>query len=262
MSALWTYDALLDATGGRPLGARPDELTGISIDSRAIGAGEAFFAIRGERFDGHDFASMALMRGAGTAVVAEDRLAGLGRIKGSLTVVPDVLEALRRLGAAARERSEAGIVAVTGSVGKTSTKEMLAIALGADGPVHYSPASFNNHWGVPLTLARMAEDARYGVFEIGMNHAGEIEPLVKLVRPHVAIVTTVEPVHLEYFKDVKGIARAKAEIFTGVVPGGAAVINRDNPHYALLGEAREGSRHQAHRRLRRAQEAPRCGWNR
>jgi UDP-N-acetylmuramoyl-tripeptide--D-alanyl-D-alanine ligase len=114
---------------------------------------------------------------------------------------------------------------------------MLALTLSADGQVHYSPASFNNHWGVPLTLARMSEDARYGVFEIGMNHAGEIEPLVKLVRPQVAIVTTIEPVHLEYFKDVKAIARAKAEIFRGVVEGGAAVVNRDNPHFAQLSRA-------------------------
>jgi UDP-N-acetylmuramoyl-tripeptide--D-alanyl-D-alanine ligase len=234
VSALWTYEALLEATGGRPLGARPETIAGVSIDSRTVAAGEAFFAIRGDRLDGHDFASMAIMRGAGTAVVAEERLAGLGRIKGSLTVVPDVMEALRCLAAAARARSSAGIVAVTGSVGKTSTKEMLALALAADGAVHYSPASFNNHWGVPLTLARMPVEARYGVFEIGMNHAGEIEPLVRLVRPQVAIVTTVEPVHLEFFKDVKAIARAKAEIFLGVAAGGAALVNRDNPHYALL----------------------------
>jgi UDP-N-acetylmuramoyl-tripeptide--D-alanyl-D-alanine ligase len=219
---------------GRPVGARPEAVTGISIDSRTIEPGEAFFAIHGDRFDGHDFASMAVARGAATAVVGEDRLASLGRIKGSLTVVDDVLDALRGLGVAARARSEARIAAITGSVGKTTTKEMLATALAPDGAVHYSPASFNNHWGVPLTLARMPRDARYGVFEIGMNHPGEIEPLVRMVRPHVAIVTTVEPVHLEYFKDVKAIAKAKAEIFSGVEPGGAAIINRDNPHYAQL----------------------------
>ncbi len=231
---LWTYDAFFTAMGGRPVGVRPDRITGISIDSRTVEPGEAFFAIHGDRFDGHDFVSMALARGAATAVVASDRLAGLGRIKGSLTVVGDVLDALRALGIAARARSDAKIAAVTGSVGKTSTKEMLAAALAPDGPVHYSPASFNNHWGVPLTLARMPREAKYGVFEIGMNHAGEIEPLVKMVRPHVAIITTVEPVHLEYFKDVKAIARAKAEIFLGVEPGGGAIINRDNPHYAQL----------------------------
>jgi len=235
MSApLWTYDDFLAATGGRRQGAAPDAVTGISIDSRTLAPGEAFFAIKGDVHDGHDYATMALAKGAATAVVADSRLAGLGRSKGCLTIVDDVLDALRRLGVAARARSSAGIVAVTGSVGKTGTKEMLAAALAPDGDVHYSPASFNNHWGVPLTLARMPASAKYGVFEIGMNHAGEIEPLVKLVRPQVAIITTVEPVHLEYFKDVKAIARAKAEIFLGVVPGGAVILNRDNSHYALL----------------------------
>ena len=231
---LWSYADLLAATGGRPLGARPAAIAGISIDSRTIAAGEAFFAIRGDTFDGNDFASMALARGAATAVVRADRLPSLGRSSGSLTVVADVLEALTALGLAARARSEARIAAITGSVGKTGTKEMLAAALAADGPTHASPASFNNHWGVPLTLARLPASARYGVFEIGMNHAGEIAPLVAMARPHAAIVTNVEPVHLQYFDDVKAIARAKAEIFTGVEAGGAAILNRDNPHYALL----------------------------
>jgi UDP-N-acetylmuramoyl-tripeptide--D-alanyl-D-alanine ligase len=180
--------------------------------------------------------TFALAGGASTAVVSEGRLAGLGRITGSLTIVRDVLEALGTLGVAARQRSTARLTAVTGSVGKTSTKEMLATALSYEGAVHFSPASFNNHWGVPLTLARMPRDARYGIFEIGMNHAGEITPLTRMVRPHVAIVTAVEPVHLEYFNSVEDIARAKAEIFLGVEPGGAAVINRDNPHYGLLAE--------------------------
>jgi UDP-N-acetylmuramoyl-tripeptide--D-alanyl-D-alanine ligase len=165
-------------------------------------------------------------------VVAEDRISSLGRVKGSLTIVADVLGALGELGRAARARSGAKIAAITGSVGKTGTKEMLARGLAPEGPVHASPASFNNHWGVPLT--RRGCRARFAVFEIGMNHAGEIEPLVKMVRPHAAIVTTVEPVHLEYFKDVKAIAKAKGEIFLGLEPGGAAIINRDNPHYAAL----------------------------
>ena len=237
---LWTFADLVAATAGRPVGPEPDSVTGISIDSRTVGSGEAFFAIRGDRFDGHDFVGMALAGGAATAVVAEDRLASLGRITGSLVVVSDVLEALSALGRAARERSSARIAAVTGSVGKTGTKEMLALALAPDGAVHYSPASFNNHWGVPLSLARMPHSAGFAVFEIGMNHAGEIAPLTRMVRPHVAVVTTVEPVHLEYFGSVADIARAKAEIFEGVVPGGAAVINRDNPHFDLLaGLARE-----------------------
>lgn len=237
---LWTFSDFLSATGGRSVGADPQTLSGISIDSRTVEPGEAFFAIAGERFDGHDFATRALSQGAATAVVAEDKLVTLGHVSGSLTVVDDVLAALVSLSRAARARSEAGVVAVTGSVGKTGTKEMLAAALAPDGPVHSSPASFNNHWGVPLTLARLPTEARFGVFEIGMNHAGEIEPLVKLVRPHAAIVTTVEPVHLEFFEDVDGIARAKGEIFLGLEPGGAAIINRDNPHFeALAGMARE-----------------------
>ncbi len=231
---LWTWGPFLAATGGRPLGPPPEAITGISIDSRTIRPGEAFFAIRGDTHDGHDYVSLALAGGAATAVVGEDRLAGLGRITGSLTVADDVLAALSGVGVAARLRSKAQIAAITGSVGKTTTKEMLAAALVPSGTVHSSPASFNNHWGVPLTLARMPREARYGVFEIGMNHAGEIEPLTRMVRPHVAIVTTVEPVHLEYFESVEDIARAKAEIFSGVEPGGAAIINRDNPHYDLL----------------------------
>jgi UDP-N-acetylmuramoyl-tripeptide--D-alanyl-D-alanine ligase len=232
--ALWTFSDFVKATRGRPLGIKPEAITGIAIDSRTVAAGEAFFAIKGERLDGHDYVGKALGAGAACAVVAAERLASFGRIKGPLVVVKDVLAALADLGRAARARSAARIAAVTGSVGKTGTKEMLARTLAADGEVHYSPASFNNHWGVPLTLAGMPVSARYGVFEIGMNHAGEIEPLVKMVRPHVAIVTTVEPVHLEYFKTVKDIARAKGEIFLGVETGGAALINRDNPHYTLL----------------------------
>ncbi len=237
---LWTWGSFLGATGGRPFGPVPETISGISIDSRTVQAGEAFFAIHGDTHDGHDFVSIALAAGAATAVVSEDRLARLGRITGSLTVADDVLAALGGVGVAARLRSNARIAAITGSVGKTTTKEMLATALSPAGAVHFSPASFNNHWGVPLTLARMPREAEYGVFEIGMNHAGEIEPLVRMVRPHVAIVTTVDPVHLEYFKDVEEIARAKAEIFSGVEPGGAAIINRDNPHFELLAKlARE-----------------------
>ncbi len=237
MSApLWTWDSFLGATGGRPVGPPPEAISGISIDSRTIKPGDAFFAIQGDKHDGHDYVSFALAAGAATAVVGEGRLAGLGRITGSLTLAEDVLAALSGVGVAARLRSKARIAAITGSVGKTGTKEMLAAALAPSGTVHASPASFNNHWGVPLTLARMPRDAEYGVFEIGMNHPGEIEPLTRMVRPHVAIITTVEPVHLEYFKDVEEIARAKAEIFLGLEPGGAAILNRDNPHFALLAD--------------------------
>jgi len=235
MSApLWSFETMVATMAGRPVGRPPPDVTGISIDSRTISPGDAFFAIRGDSFDGHDFVHRALAAGASTAVVSAGRLAAFGDVTGSLIVVDDVLAALERLGRAARARSGARIAAITGSVGKTGTKEMLAHALASEGAVHFSPASFNNHWGVPLTLARMPESARFGIFEIGMNHAGEIEPLVKMVAPHVAIVTTVEPVHLEFFDSVEAIARAKAEIFRGLAPGGVAVINADNPHAALL----------------------------
>ncbi len=233
---LWSFNDFVAATKGRPIGPRPGTITGVSIDSRTIEPGDAFFAIKGERFDGHDFVMQALSRGAATAVVDEGHLAGLGRISGSLIVVEDVFIALAVLGIAARLRSPARIAAVTGSVGKTGTKEMLATALAPSSSVHSSPASFNNHWGVPLTLARLPSDANFAVFEIGMNHAGEIEPLTRMVRPHVAIVTTVEPVHLEFFDSVDGIARAKGEIFLGLEPGGVAIVNRDNPHFTALAE--------------------------
>ncbi len=234
MTALWTFDALTRAMKGRPIGTQPASVTGISIDSRTVRPGEAFFAIRGDTFDGHDFAGRALSAGAAVAVVSEARLSSLGKVVGSLVVVDDVLAALERLAKASRARSGARIAAVTGSVGKTGTKEMLVQALAPEGETHFSPASFNNHWGVPLSLARMPASARFGVFEIGMNHAGEIEPLSRLVAPHVAIVTTVEPVHLEFFDSVEDIARAKAEIFLGLGPDGVAVINADNPHADLL----------------------------
>jgi UDP-N-acetylmuramoyl-tripeptide--D-alanyl-D-alanine ligase len=237
MTALWTTKAIEAATRGAGTGPLPQAIAGISIDSRTIAPGEAYFAIKGDVHDGHDFVVAALKAGAGLAVVAKDRVASHHDAFGAdapLIVVDDVLGALRDLAAAARARSAAKVVAVTGSVGKTSTKEALALALGADGETHASAASFNNHWGVPLSLSRLAQSARYGVFEIGMNHAGEITPLTRLVRPHVAIVTTVEPVHLEFFSSIADIADAKAEIFLGLEAGGAALLNRDNAQYQRL----------------------------
>jgi UDP-N-acetylmuramoyl-tripeptide--D-alanyl-D-alanine ligase len=246
MSApLWTVDAMAAAMRAERAGALPETIVGISIDSRSIAPGQAFFAIKGDTHDGHAFVGAALGNRAGLAVVARDKLAlgpaeGRTRVHGEmpagapLLVVPDVLDGLRDLATAARARSRGKIVAVTGSVGKTSTKEALRLALSRDGEVHASTASFNNHWGVPLSLARLPETARYGVFEIGMNHAGEITPLTKLVRPEVAIVTTIAPVHLEFFKSVEEIADAKAEIFLGVAPGGVAVLNRDNAQFTRL----------------------------
>jgi hypothetical protein len=182
MTLLWTAQEMIEAMDGRPVGAVPDGVTGISIDSRTVGEGDAFFAIKGERFDGHDFASVAVANGASLLVVSESKLPALGRLTAPMIVVKDVLAALEDLGRAARERSEARIIAVTGSVGKTSSKEMLRHALEPSGAVHASAASFNNHWGVPLTLARMPVDTAYGVFEIGMNHPDEIRPLVKMVQ--------------------------------------------------------------------------------
>ena len=230
---LWTVDQMADAMRAERANAPPTSVIGISIDSRTIAPGEAFFAIAGDRHDGHDFVTAALDKGAGLAVVAAEKRAALPA-NAPLLVVADVLEALRDLARAARARSNAKIAAITGSVGKTSTKEALRLALRADGETHASSASFNNHWGVPLSLARMPQTARYGVFEIGMNHPGEITPLTWLVLPHVAVVTAVEPVHLEFFNGIAGIADAKAEIFLGVEPGGAAVLNRDNPYFARL----------------------------
>lgn len=230
---LWTASAMATAMRADVSGAVHDAITGISIDSRTIAPGDAYFAIKGDVHDGHDFVEAALKAGATLAVVAASKRAQFPA-DARLLVVEDVLAGLVDLARASRARLAARVIAVTGSVGKTSTKEMLLQVLSAQGATHASVASFNNHWGVPLSLARCPADVAYAVFEIGMNHAGEIEPLVKLVRPHVAIVTTVEPVHLEFFKNVEAIADAKAEIFAGVEPGGAAVLNRDNPQFARL----------------------------
>jgi UDP-N-acetylmuramoyl-tripeptide--D-alanyl-D-alanine ligase len=230
-------DALAAAVGGRVEGAPLSAITGISIDTRTLQKGEAFFAIKGDRVDGHDYVAKAVAAGAGVSVVAEARVAGMPK-DAALIIVPDVLEALRALARAARARSSAKIIAVTGSVGKTSSKEMLKLALEQSGETYASAASYNNHWGVPLSLARLPASARFGVFELGMNHAGELTPLSALVRPHIALITTIEPVHIEFFSGIEAIADAKAEIFTGVEPGGAAVLNRDNAQFArLLGAA-------------------------
>ena len=235
MSALWTVDAMAAAMRAEKSGSLPADIPGLSIDTRGIGKGEAFFAIKGDNRDGHDFVEAALKSGAGFAVVARTQTA---RFPGApLLLVDDVLDGLRALARAARTRTQAKVIAVTGSVGKTGTKEALRLALSPDGETHVSAASYNNHWGVPLSLARCPQSAKYAVFEIGMNHAGEITPLTRLVRPHVAIVTTIAPVHLEFFGSLEKIADAKAEIFLGVEPGGAAVLNRDNAQYARLEKA-------------------------
>jgi UDP-N-acetylmuramoyl-tripeptide--D-alanyl-D-alanine ligase len=234
MSLLWTSQDMIEAMDGRPVGSIPDGVTGISIDSRTVGEGDVFFAIKGDRFDGHDFASVAVANGASLLVVAESKLPALGRVTAPMIVVNDVLAALEDLGRASRARSEAKIIAVTGSVGKTSSKEMLRQALEPSGEVHASAASFNNHWGVPLTLARMPASAAYGVFEIGMNHPDEIRPLVKMVQPHIAIITTVAAAHMGNFKNLTEIAAAKSEIMEGLVENGHILLNRDNEKYGWL----------------------------
>jgi UDP-N-acetylmuramoyl-tripeptide--D-alanyl-D-alanine ligase len=234
--ALWTVDELLKATGGKLHGTVSKPLTAVSIDSRAVKEGDIFIAIKGDRHDGHDFVANALKAGAGLGVVSRvtAEMTAIGPV---LEVAEDPLKGLINLGLAARARAQGQIVAVTGSVGKTSTKEMLRVALSASGETHASAASFNNHWGVPLTLARMPRETAFGVFEIGMNHAGEITPLVGMVQPHVAIITTIAASHLGNFDSLDGIADAKAEIFTGVVPGGHAIISRDTPYFETLAAA-------------------------
>ena len=230
---LWTSLAMAEAMRAGASGALPDAITGISIDSRTIAPGDAYFAIKGDVHDGHDFVAAALNAGAALAVVEAAQREKFAA-DAPLLVVDDVLAGLVDLARASRTRLGGRVIAVTGSVGKTSTKEALLRVFAAQGRTHASVASFNNHWGVPLSLARAPAACDFAIFEIGMNHAGEIEPLVKLVRPHVAIITTVEPVHLEFFANVQAIADAKAEIFLGVEPGGAAVLNRDNAHFERL----------------------------
>ena len=235
--ALWTPLALVAPLGARVSGALPARgVTGVSIDTRTLAEGDLFVALKGDNSDGHDHVPKAFEAGAAAAVIDEAHAQAVAGA-GPLYVVKDTLVALEGLGRAARARSKARIVAVTGSVGKTTTKELLRVALASAGETHASAASYNNHWGVPLTLARMPESARYGVFEIGMNHAGEITPLVAMAQPHIAIITRIAPVHLEHFASIEAIADAKAEIFTGLQRGGVAILNRDDAQFERLREA-------------------------
>ena len=231
--ALWTSQELIAATGGSLHGTVRGPVNGVSIDSRAVAAGDVFVAIKGDKMDGHDFVVAALKSGAGVALVSRvtDEMRAAGAV---LQVANDPLRGLENMGRAARAWSKGQVVAITGSVGKTSTKEMLRVALEASGETHASAASFNNHWGVPLTLSRFSRSAAFGIFEIGMNHSGEIPPLVKMEQPHVAIVTNVAASHLGHFASLDEIAAAKAEIFSGVVTGGAVVLNQDSPYFEYL----------------------------
>jgi len=224
--ALWSLEEAAAAIGAAPRGTGAAPIHGVSIDTRRLAPGDLFFAIKGENRDGHDFVDQAMEKGA-TAVVSIAKSFAMPSTH-RLLVVEDPFEALRRLGRAARARTKARLIAVTGSVGKTGTKEALRQVLGAQKKTHAPVASYNNHWGVPLTLARLPQDAAFAVSEIGMNAPGEIRPLAAMARPHAALVTTVEPVHLEFFPSVAAIADAKAEIFSGLEPGGTAIINIDN----------------------------------
>ncbi len=238
---LWTAAEAEAATLGRA--SRKFAVTGISIDTRTLKAGDLFVALKGAR-DGHEFVTAAFEAKAGAAMVSHAPAAA----SGATLTVADTQRGLEDLARAARARSHARIIAVTGSAGKTTTKEMLRLCCNALGRTHASAASYNNHWGVPLSLAAMPRDAEYGVFEIGMNHAGEIRNLVSFVRPQVAMITTIAPAHLEFFGSCEAIADAKAEIFESLAPGGAALIPSDSPYAERL--ARRAEQSQVSRILR------------
>ncbi|WP_336959271.1 UDP-N-acetylmuramoyl-tripeptide--D-alanyl-D-alanine ligase [Sphingobium aquiterrae] len=237
MKTLWTSDEIAVATGGTA--SVPFAVSGVAFDSREVGQGDLFVAMRGETTDGHRFLDRAYAAGAAGAIVEQP-------VDGPHVLVQDSARALEALGVASRARMTGKVIGVTGSVGKTGTKEALFHALdrSAHDAVHRSLKSYNNHVGVPLSLARMPRDTRYGIFEMGMNHAGELSILTRFVRPHVAIVTAIAPAHIEYFGTEEAIARAKAEIFEGLEPGGTAIIPYDSPHVRTLCTAAE--RHGAH----------------
>ncbi|HUQ12784.1 MAG TPA: UDP-N-acetylmuramoyl-tripeptide--D-alanyl-D-alanine ligase, partial [Novosphingobium sp.] len=223
MSALWTSNEIAAATGGTP--SAPFEVAGLTFDSREVGPGDLFVAMPGTVHDGHKFVDAAFGAGATGAIVSQP-------VSGPHVLVEDTFAALEALGRAARERSRATILGVTGSVGKTSTKEALyaALARNRPGTVHRSVKSYNNHTGVPLSLARMPRDAEFAVFEMGMNNRGEIAALTRQVRPHVAVITAIAPAHIENLGSEEAIADAKAEIFEGLEPDGIAILPNDTPH--------------------------------
>src|SRR3954464_13392058 len=229
MSALWTSDEIAAATGGTA--SERFEVTGVTFDSREVGPGDLFVAMPGTVHDGHEFIDAAFAAGAAGAIVSQP-------VSGPHVLVEDTFAALQALGRAARERTSATVFGVTGSVGKTSTKEALFAALDRcrPGKVHRSVKSYNNHTGVPLSLARMPREAEYAVLEMGMNNAGEIAALTRQVRPHIALITAIAPAHIENLGSEEAIADAKAEIFAGLEADGVAVIPNEPPHPARLAD--------------------------
>jgi UDP-N-acetylmuramoyl-tripeptide--D-alanyl-D-alanine ligase len=225
---LWTSAEAEAATLGKA--SRAFEVSGLSIDTRTLKAGDLFVALQGDNRDGHDFVRAAFEAKAGAALVTH----APDGATGPLLTVGHTQRGLEDLARAARARSNAKILAVTGSAGKTTTKEILRLACDALGRTHASAASYNNHWGVPLSLAALPRDAEYGIFEVGMNHFGELRNLVSFVKPHVALITTIAPAHLEFFGNCESIADAKSEIFEGLLPGGAALIPSDSPYAERL----------------------------
>ena len=233
MMALWSSKEIAAAIDAQHTGDW--NIDGVCIDSRAVTVGDLFIALEGPQFDGHDFFTEALDRGASAAMVSHIPDNAKQTINEErLITVSDTLQGLNSLAAFSRKRTTAKICAVTGSVGKTTTKEALTLILGRQGHTHATAGNLNNHWGAPLSVSRMPMQTEFGVFELGMNHAGEITPLSRLVRPHVAIVTAVEAVHMEFFNSLEEIADAKAEIFSGLEPGSTAIIPADSPHYDRL----------------------------
>ena len=226
--SLWNSAEAQSATLGKA--SSPFSVGGLSIDTRTLQEGDLFVALKGDNRDGHDYVAAAFAAKAGAALVSRKPEG----VAGPLLTVADTQRGLEDLARAARARSNAKILAVTGSAGKTTTKEILRHALNGLGRTHVSAASYNNHWGVPLSLAGLPQDGEFGVFEIGMNHAGEIRALVSLVRPHGALVTTIAAAHLEYFGNCEAIADAKSEIFEGLMPGGFALIPADNDYAERL----------------------------
>jgi UDP-N-acetylmuramoyl-tripeptide--D-alanyl-D-alanine ligase len=227
---LWTGDDVINAVRGQ--GKSDWVATGVAIDSRTVKPGDLFIALRGPIHDAHDFVAQALAMGAAAAIVHQ-RVIDVAPGAAIITV-EDTFAALQDLGSFARQRSDATIIGITGSVGKTGSKEQLRAMLSAQGETYANEGSFNNHWGVPLSLARLPHNAHWGVFEIGMNHAGEAGMLAKQAQPHVGLVTNVEAVHLEFFESVEGIADAEGELFQGINAQGTAVLNRDNKYFARL----------------------------